>query len=104
LRGSSPTTAAVGDGRLGATRCTQVVDMRGRTAVPGLIDNHNHVVLLGLRPGLDTHQFVPAPGVLRFRRARCAWQLKESPRISCTQARRFSSRRERITSSARMRA
>jgi hypothetical protein len=28
--------------------------MRGRTVVPGLIDNHNHVVLLGLRPGHDT--------------------------------------------------
>ena len=45
---------AVGDGRLGATRCTQVIDVRGRTVVPGLIDNHNHVVLLGLRPGHDT--------------------------------------------------
>jgi predicted amidohydrolase YtcJ len=45
---------AVGDGRLGATRCTQVIDVRGRTVVPGLIDNHNHVVALGLRPGHDT--------------------------------------------------
>jgi predicted amidohydrolase YtcJ len=31
-----------------------VVDLHGRTAVPGLIDNHNHIVLLGLRPGHDT--------------------------------------------------
>jgi hypothetical protein len=46
--------AAVGRGRLGATRCTEVVDLDGRTAVPGLIDNHNHIVLLGLRPGHDT--------------------------------------------------
>ena len=46
--------AAVGSGRLGATRCTEVVDLEGRTAVPGLIDNHNHIVLLGLRPGHDT--------------------------------------------------
>lgn len=45
---------AAGAGRLGATRCTEVIDLRGRTAVPGLIDNHNHVVLLGLRPGHDT--------------------------------------------------
>jgi predicted amidohydrolase YtcJ len=45
---------AAGEGRLGATRCTQVIDVRGRTVVPGLIDNHNHVVLLGLRPGHDT--------------------------------------------------
>ena len=46
--------AAVGGGRLGATRCTRVIDLEGRTAVPGLIDNHNHIVLLGLRPGHDT--------------------------------------------------
>src|SRR5204863_126133 len=33
--------------------CTQTIDLRGRTAVPGLIDNHNHIVLLGMRPGHD---------------------------------------------------
>lgn len=43
-----------GRGRLGASRCTEVIDLAGRTAVPGLIDNHNHIVLLGLRPGHDT--------------------------------------------------
>jgi len=36
------------------TPCTKTIDLRGRTAVPGLIDNHNHIVLLGLRPGHDT--------------------------------------------------
>jgi predicted amidohydrolase YtcJ len=46
--------AAIGAGRLDATRCTRVIDLGGRTAVPGLIDNHNHIVLLGLRPGHDT--------------------------------------------------
>jgi predicted amidohydrolase YtcJ len=45
---------AVGRGRLGATSCTEIVDLEGRTAIPGLIDNHNHIVLLGLRPGHDT--------------------------------------------------
>lgn len=34
--------------------CTKVIDLGGRTAVPGLVDNHNHIVLLGLRPGYDT--------------------------------------------------
>lgn len=34
--------------------CTRTIDLRGRTVVPGLIDNHNHIVLLGLRPGHDT--------------------------------------------------
>jgi len=33
--------------------CTQTIDLRGRTVVPGLIDNHNHFVLLGMRPGHD---------------------------------------------------
>src|SRR5204862_1000618 len=39
-------------GRLSA--CTKTIDLKGRTAVPGLVDNHNHIVLLGLRPGYDT--------------------------------------------------
>jgi predicted amidohydrolase YtcJ len=34
--------------------CTKTINLRGRTAVPGLIDNHNHIVLLGIRPGHDT--------------------------------------------------
>jgi predicted amidohydrolase YtcJ len=34
--------------------CTHEINLRGRTAVPGIIDNHNHIVLLGLRPGHDT--------------------------------------------------
>jgi predicted amidohydrolase YtcJ len=47
--------AAVGsDGHHGGDDCTQEINLRGRTAVPGIIDNHNHVVLLGLRPGHDT--------------------------------------------------
>jgi predicted amidohydrolase YtcJ len=39
-------TAAPGD--------TREVDLRGRTAIPGIIDNHNHIVLMGNRPGRHT--------------------------------------------------
>jgi predicted amidohydrolase YtcJ len=46
--------AAVGGRPERAGACTTRIDLRGRTAVPGLIDNHNHIVLLGLRPGHDT--------------------------------------------------
>lgn len=46
---------AVGnEGRHGGDDCTREINLRGRTAVPGVIDNHNHIVLLGLRPGHDT--------------------------------------------------
>jgi predicted amidohydrolase YtcJ len=45
---------SVGKGTAKPGPCTQVINLRGRTAVPGLIDNHNHIVLLGLRPGYDT--------------------------------------------------
>ncbi len=41
--------ASDGDGR-----CTKTINLHGRTAVPGIIDNHNHIILLGLRPGHDT--------------------------------------------------
>jgi predicted amidohydrolase YtcJ len=33
--------------------CGKLIDLRGRTVVPGIIDNHNHIILLGLRPGND---------------------------------------------------
>src|SRR6266853_142624 len=42
----------VSRGRHGAD--TKVIDLRGRTVVPGIIDNHNHFVLMGNRPGFHT--------------------------------------------------
>jgi predicted amidohydrolase YtcJ len=47
--------AAVGDQGGGASPggCNRVINLNGRTVVPGLIDNHNHIILLGLRPGHD---------------------------------------------------
>src|SRR6267143_5839003 len=34
--------------------CARTINLHGRTVVPGIIDNHNHILLLGLRPGHDT--------------------------------------------------
>src|SRR6266446_3903483 len=33
--------------------CASNINLHGRTVVPGIIDNHNHILLLGLRPGRD---------------------------------------------------
>jgi len=47
--------SAVGhDAGLVDNRCKQVINLNGRTVVPGLVDNHNHILLLGLRPGYHT--------------------------------------------------
>jgi len=43
---------AVGDGVGQAD--AQVVDLMGRTVIPGIIDAHNHIVLVGNRPGWHT--------------------------------------------------
>ena len=62
-RGSTVSEVTIQDGRFVAvgarggqrlSPCTREVNLRGRTAVPGLIDNHNHIVLLGIRPGYHT--------------------------------------------------
>ncbi len=53
--------AAVGpSGNLKLNPCTRTIDLKGRTVVPGLIDNHNHIVLLGMRPGHDIRLETPA--------------------------------------------
>ena len=31
-----------------------MINLKGRTVVPGIIDNHNHIVLMGNRPGYHT--------------------------------------------------
>jgi predicted amidohydrolase YtcJ len=62
-RGSTTTEVTIQDGRFTAvgprgnqrlSPCTREINLRGRTVVPGLIDNHNHIVLLGIRPGYHT--------------------------------------------------
>ena len=46
--------AAVGDAPPPARRGTRVIDLRGRTVVPGLIEPHVHIVSLANRPGYHT--------------------------------------------------
>jgi len=47
--------AAVGrDGDSDGGPCMRTINLNGRTAIPGIVDNHNHFLLLGLRPGHDT--------------------------------------------------
>src|SRR5215475_15662964 len=56
--------AAVGNSV--SARGARRIDLRGRTAIPGLIDAHNHIVLVGNRPGWHTpleHVFTIAEAV-----------------------------------------
>ncbi len=42
------------EGSFAPQGCREIINLEGRTATPGLVDNHNHIVLLGLRPGYHT--------------------------------------------------
>jgi predicted amidohydrolase YtcJ len=46
--------AAVGNNVVPRERGLRVVDLKGRTVIPGLIDAHDHIVLVGNRPGWHT--------------------------------------------------
>jgi len=46
--------AEVGDAASATGGCTDTVDLRGLTVIPGMIDNHFHVQLVGSRPGYET--------------------------------------------------
>jgi len=44
----------VGDAANATGGCTDTIDLRGSTVIPGMIDNHFHVQLVGSRPGYET--------------------------------------------------
>ena len=45
---------AVGGAAPRAAAGRRIIDLRGRTVIPGIIDNHNHIVAMGNRPGYHT--------------------------------------------------
>ena len=63
-------------GAVGAARgipphdaCATVIDLRGRTVVPGLIDSHDHIVQLSLRPGHDMREIEGAFSIAELQQA-----------------------------------
>ena len=61
--------AAVGDGVAAPESGVRVVDLMGRMVIPGIIDAHNHIVLVGNRPGWHTpleHVFTIPDAIARL--------------------------------------
>ena len=46
--------SAVGGANPRSVAGRRIIDLKGRTVVPGIIDNHNHIILMGNRPGYHT--------------------------------------------------
>jgi imidazolonepropionase-like amidohydrolase len=66
--------AAAGDNIVARGGNLRIVDLRGRTVIPGIIDAHNHIVLVGNRPGWHTaleHVFT-IPDAIAALKARAA--------------------------------
>jgi hypothetical protein len=49
--------------------CATLIDLRGRTVVPGLIDSHDHIVQLSLRPGHDMREIESAFSIAELQQA-----------------------------------
>src|SRR5580704_6132234 len=54
IRGGQITAIAAARGIPRHDACAKLVDLRGHTAIPGLVDSHEHFVTLSQRPGYDT--------------------------------------------------
>jgi hypothetical protein len=49
--------------------CATVIDLRGRAVVPGIIDSHNHIVQLSLRPGYDMREIETSFSIAELQQA-----------------------------------
>jgi len=54
MRNGKFTAVGRDEGGYSPSGCRSIVNLEGRTVTPGLVDNHNHIILLGLRPGWHT--------------------------------------------------
>lgn len=66
--------AAVGNSVVRRGGGLRVEDLRGRTVIPGIIDAHNHIVLVGNRPGWHTplEHVLTIPDAIAVLKARAA--------------------------------
>jgi hypothetical protein len=53
IEGDRITVVGVAPGAPKHDGCAQLIDLKGRRVIPGLIDSHNHIVVASLRPGHD---------------------------------------------------
>jgi len=60
IDGDRITAVGVAPGIPKHTGCARLIDLKGRTTIPGLIDGHNHIVVASLRPGHDARIEVAA--------------------------------------------
>jgi hypothetical protein len=66
--------AAVGNNVVTRAGNLRVVDLRGKTVIPGILDAHNHIVLVGNRPGWHTplEHVLTIPDAIAALKARAA--------------------------------
>jgi hypothetical protein len=60
IEGDRIAAVGVGHGIPKHNGCARLIDLKGRTVIPGLIDSHNHIVVTSLRPGHDVRFDLPS--------------------------------------------